>query len=135
MAKSTCKEVDRRVQEIADHLLAFPLTNHFKLHDLFCPQFGVTWQQIDRYAMRARALNKQRLKLNRDEMAEIGKATLLSLLGSASEKIRLKAEEQLRALAGYGAAPRLPEDADGRPAQFIPLTVNPADITGEGKKK
>jgi hypothetical protein len=137
MPRSDKQEFERRVREVADHLIQLPLTSNFELHDIFCPKYGVEWRQIDRYAAQARKFNGVRLKeyMDRERAAKLGVSVLLGLLKSPSDRVRLKAEEQLRAALGYGAAPRLPEDGEGNTQQFVPIAVNPADIVGDGSKR
>ena len=131
--KSTNAEVEQRVQEVADYLLRFPLASRFDLHKEFCPLYSVRWDQIDKlYTPRARELNKKRLALSRDDMKDLGTAVLLDLLKSPSPMIRLKAEQSLREIAGY-SAPRQTQigGMEGKPLEFVPLTVNPEDVTGK----
>lgn len=133
--KSTQMQIEERIQEVADYLLANPLASDFDLHKVFCPKYDVGWPQINRYRLRAKKLNEKRLNLSRDEMATLGKSVLLDLLKNPSALIRIKAEAALRDIAGYGAPPRIPEDSKGNPMQFVPLTVNPADIIGDNNKE
>ena len=129
--KSTNKELEERIQDVADYLLRFPLASCFDLHKEFCPKFGIEWRQCDRYEARARALNKRRLNFNRDEMAEIGKAILLDCLKSPLPKVRIAAEARLAEIVGYNA-PRQTElgGLQDKPLQFVPLSVDPKDVVG-----
>ena len=129
------KEKDERVQEVADYLLKWPLSSDYKLHEVFCQQFDVVWQTVNRYRRLAEEMNRKRINAPVDEMALLGKSIILDLLKSPNERTRLKAEEQLRAIMGYGAPAKTAfVNPDGTPL-FIPLHVDPKDIVGEGKKE
>jgi hypothetical protein len=68
-------------------------------------------------------------------MAQLGKAILLDLLKSPNDRTRLKAEESLRAIAGYGAPTKTELSGAGGAPLFVPLNVDPKDIVGDGTKK
>jgi hypothetical protein len=124
--------MNEREIEVADYLLRFPMASDFELHKEFCPKYGVVWQQINRYARRAKGINKKRVEMPPEDYKALGQAVLLDLLKSPSPMIRLKAEQSLREIAGY-SAPRQTQigGLEGKPLEFVPLTVNPEDVTGK----
>jgi hypothetical protein len=130
--RSTRQEVNERELEVADYLLRFPMASEFELHKEFCPKYSVHWSRINAYALRAKAINKKRVSMPPEDYKALGQAVLLDLLKSPSPMIRLKAEQSLREIAGY-SAPRQTQigGMEGKPLEFVPLTVNPDDVTGK----
>ena len=130
--RSTRQEMNERELEVADYLLRFPMASDFELHKEFCPKYGVVWGRVNAYTAQARKINKKRVDMPPEDYKAMGQAVLLDLLKSPSSMIRLKAEQSLREIAGY-SAPRQTQigGMEGKPLEFVPLTVNPEDVTGK----
>lgn len=128
--KSTNQELERRIDLIASYLMKNPIASDFELHEQFCQEFDVTWVQINRYANRARAQIRKRINMPRDDALELLKKTLMGLLASKSEAIQAKASDSWSRLFGFNAPLQIaPVNPDGTPL-FVPLRVNPKEITG-----
>ena len=129
--RSTRQEVNQREQDIADYLLRYPMASDFDLHKEFIPRYNVVWQMINAYASRARQINKKRLDMNQQDWKTLGQSVLLDLIKSPSPMIRLKAEQSLRDIAGYGAPKQVEMGGlQDKPLRFVPLTVDPGEVTG-----